>query len=64
MKVSSIVFLELNKSETEFLQGIYTRTAFKLLAPKLTLQEIDELIEILTKSNRSISEGICNTSVE
>ncbi len=64
MKISSITFLELNKVETEFLQGLYTRTAFKLLAPELTLQDIDELIETLTKRNTGVSEGIYKESVE
>ncbi|MGH4125645.1 MAG: hypothetical protein ACREV6_22265 [Clostridium sp.] len=48
MKVNSTILLELNKSETELLNGIYTRTALKILASKLSLQEVNELIENLT----------------
>ncbi|MBU3126550.1 hypothetical protein LGL55_02145 [Clostridium tagluense] len=54
MKVKSTILLELNKSETELLNGLYTRTALKILAPELSLQEINELIDDLTKSNTSI----------
>ncbi|MBZ9635890.1 hypothetical protein [Clostridium sp. FP1] len=49
MKVNSTILLELNKSETELLNGLYTRTALKILTPELSLQEINELIENLTQ---------------
>ena len=48
MKVNSTILLELNISDIELLNKIYTRTALKLLACELSLQEINELIEKLT----------------
>lgn len=49
MKGNSTIILELNKSEIELLKGLYTRTALKILASELSLQEIDELIEKLSQ---------------
>ena len=47
MKVNSTILLELNKSEIELLNEQYTRTASKIIASELSLQEINELIEKL-----------------
>jgi hypothetical protein len=49
MKVNSTILLELNNSEIELLNGLYTKTAIKILASKLSLQEINELIEVLSQ---------------
>ncbi|MBU3142166.1 hypothetical protein [Clostridium sp. CF012] len=48
MKVNSTI-IELNKSETELLNELYTRAALKILAPELSLNEINELIEKLSE---------------
>ena len=48
MKVKATILLELNISELELLNKIYTRTALKILTSELSLQEISELIEKLT----------------
>ena len=45
MKINSIIVSELNKSEKEFLNELFTRTVSKILASELSLQEINELIE-------------------
>ncbi|MGH4138047.1 hypothetical protein [Clostridium sp.] len=47
MKVISIIFSELNKSETELLNERYTRVVLKIIASKLSLEAVNELIEKL-----------------
>ncbi|MGV8980222.1 hypothetical protein [Clostridium sp.] len=47
MKVNSIILLELNKSERKLLNERYTKAALKIIAQKLSLEEINELIERL-----------------
>lgn len=49
MKVNSTILLELNNSEIELLSGLYTKTALRILASNLSLQEINELIEKLSQ---------------
>ena len=45
MKINSINISELNKSELELLNELYTKTALKILASELSLNQINELIE-------------------
>lgn len=49
MKVKSTILLDLNKSEIELLNGLYTKTALRILSSERSLQEIDELIEKLSQ---------------
>jgi len=47
MKINSTILLELNKKEIELLNEHYTRTVAKIVTSELSLQEINELIEML-----------------
>ena len=47
MKINSIILLELNKNEQEYLNELFTRTVSEILTSELSLQEINELIEEL-----------------
>ena len=47
MKVNSIILSNLNEKETEFLNEEYSRKVARIIASKLTLQEINQLIEKL-----------------
>ena len=47
MKINSIILSELNKSEQEYLNELFTRTVSEILTSELSQQEINELIEVL-----------------
>ena len=47
MKINTTILLNLNKNEAELLNEEYSRKVARIIASKLTLQEINQLIEKL-----------------
>ncbi|MBU3180436.1 hypothetical protein [Clostridium psychrophilum] len=47
MKVNTIILSNLNEKEAELLNEEYSRKVARIIASKLTLQEINQLIEKL-----------------
>lgn len=45
MKVNTTILSNLNKKEAELLNEEYSRNVARIIASKLTLQEINQLIE-------------------